>query len=293
MDGVSNLIGRLDEMHAVAGLLVGLLVGLTGVGGGSLMTPLLVLMFGVNPQTAVGTDLLFAAGTKTVGSTVHGFRATVNWGIVGLLAAGSIPASILSLIILQHMSQPPASAQNVMLLVVAVMLVFTSITVMFQQKLIDYATSRGSVSQGRRGTALATVALGLVLGAAVTFSSVGAGAIGVTILILLYPKQPVARIVGTDIAHAVPLTLVSGVGHWIIGDVNGVLLFNLLIGSIPGVIIGSLVSSRAPDKVLRPILAIVLAISAWQLVAKVMAGPRKHKAETALIVPMPGPAARG
>jgi uncharacterized membrane protein YfcA len=233
MDGFGSLIGRFDEMHAVAGVLVGLLVGLTGVGGGSLMTPLLVLMFGVNPQTAVGTDLLFAAGTKTVGSTVHGFRATVNWTIVGLLAAGSIPASIISLMILQHMSHPPASAQNIMLLVVAVMLVFTSITVMFQQKLIAYATSRGNVGEPGRSTALFTILLGAVLGAAVTFSSVGAGAIGVTILILLYPGQPVAKIVGTDIAHAVPLTLVSGIGHWIIGDVNIVLLLNLLVGSIP------------------------------------------------------------
>lgn len=286
MDGFGSLIGRFDEMHAVAGVLVGLLVGLTGVGGGSLMTPLLVLMFGVNPQTAVGTDLLFAAGTKTVGSTVHGFRATVNWGIVGLLAAGSIPASIVSLIILQHMSHPPASAQNIMLLVVAVMLVFTSITVMFQQKLIDYATSRGTASERRRKAVVPTILLGLVLGAAVTFSSVGAGAIGVTILIMLYPGQPVAKIVGTDIAHAVPLTLVSGIGHWIIGDVNVTLLLNLLVGSIPGVIVGSLVSSRAPDKVLRPILSIVLAISAWQLVTKVMATPKKaHGAVAELSAP--------
>jgi uncharacterized membrane protein YfcA len=262
----------------VAGLLVGVLVGLTGVGGGSLMTPLLVLMFGVNPQTAVGTDLLFAAGTKTVGSTVHGFRATVNWGIVGLLALGSIPASIASLMILQHMSHPPASAQNIMLLVVAVMLVFTSITVMFQQRLIAYASARGTASERKRRAIVPTILLGIVLGAAVTFSSVGAGAIGVTVLILLYPGQPVAKIVGTDIAHAVPLTLVSGVGHWLIGDVNVTLLLNLLIGSIPGVIVGSLVSSRAPDKVLRPILSIVLAISAWQLVTKVMSSPKKaHK----------------
>jgi uncharacterized membrane protein YfcA len=281
MGGVGALIGHLDEMHAVAGLLVGLLVGLTGVGGGSLMTPLLVLMFGVNPQTAVGTDLLFAAGTKTVGSTVHGFRATVSWKIVALLAAGSIPASVISLMVLQTMSHPPASAQNVMLLVVAVMLVFTSITVLFQQKLIEYAALRGSKGQASSRTAPFTVLLGAVLGAAVTFSSVGAGAIGVTILIMLYPGQPVARIVGTDIAHAVPLTLVSGIGHWIIGDVNGLLLVNLLVGSIPGVIVGSLVSSRAPDKVLRPILAIVLAISAWQLATKVLT-PAKKAREVAI-----------
>jgi uncharacterized membrane protein YfcA len=198
----------------------------------------------------------------------------VNWTIVGLLAAGSIPASVISLIVLRHMSQPPASAQNVMLLVVAVMLVFTSITVLVQQRLIDYAAARAVVGQPRP-TIMPTILLGAVLGAAVTFSSVGAGAIGVTILILLYPGQPVARIVGTDIAHAVPLTLVSGIGHWIIGDVNGTLLVNLLIGSVPGVIVGSLVSSRAPDKVLRPILAIVLAISAWQLATKVLSSPKK------------------
>ncbi|WP_169805704.1 sulfite exporter TauE/SafE family protein [Novosphingobium rosa] len=282
---IGTLVGQLDEMHAVAGLMVGLLVGLTGVGGGSLMTPLLVLMFGVNPQTAVGTDLLFAAGTKTVGSAVHGFRATVSWSIVGLLAAGSIPASVLSLMVLSQMSHPPASAQNIMLLVVAVMLVFTSITVLFQQKLIDYATSRGNSGAPGRSTALFTILLGAVLGAAVTFSSVGAGAIGVTILILLYPGQPVARIVGTDIAHAVPLTLVSGVGHWIIGDVNGLLLVNLLVGSIPGVIVGSLVSSRAPDKVLRPILALVLAVSAWQLATKVLTPHKKAKAPAEVSAP--------
>ena len=282
MDGVGSLIGQMDEMHVVAGLLVGLLVGLTGVGGGSLMTPLLVLMFGVNPQTAVGTDLLFAAGTKTVGSTVHGWRATVNWAIVGLLAAGSIPASIVSLVVLNTMSHPPASAQNIMLLVVAVMLVFTSITVLFQQKLIDYAAARGAARARVRSTVLPTILLGAVLGAAVTFSSVGAGAIGVTILILLYPGQPVAKIVGTDIAHAVPLTLVSGLGHWFIGDVNGVLLVNLLVGSVPGVIVGSLVSSRAPDKVLRPILAVVLAVSAWQLATKVLTPAKAHKPVAAL-----------
>jgi len=177
------------------------------------------------------------------------------------------------------------------LLVVAVMLVFTSITVMFQQKLIDYARARGNHGERRGNTALFTILLGAVLGAAVTFSSVGAGAIGVTILILLYPGQPVARIVGTDIAHAVPLTLVSGVGHWIIGDVDGLLLVNLLVGSIPGVIVGSLVSSRAPDKVLRPILAIVLAISAWQLVTKVLTPEKKHKAAAEVSAPAK-PAAR-
>jgi uncharacterized membrane protein YfcA len=173
-----------------------------------------------------------------------------------------------------------------MLLVVAVMLVFTSITVMFQQKLIDFAASRGTASDRPRSTVAPTVLLGAVLGAAVTFSSVGAGAIGVTILILLYPKQPVARIVGTDIAHAVPLTLVSGIGHWIIGDVNVSLLFNLLVGSIPGVIVGSLVSSRAPDKVLRPILSIVLAVSAWQLVTKVLAPEKKAKAPAQVTAPV-------
>lgn len=258
-----NIWDQFDGLHAAAGLLVGILVGLTGVGGGSLMTPLLVLLFGVNPQTAVGTDLLFAASTKTVGSAVHGWRESVDWRIVRTLAAGSIPAAIVTLVALSGVGRVDEQTEDVILLILGVMLILTAVSVALQRKIIAYAASHRSIAPRHRG--LTIVALGALIGFLVSISSVGAGAIGVTALLLLYPELPVNRIVGTDIAHAVPLTLVGGFGHWLIGDVNGVLLVNLLAGSIPGVIVGSLLSSRASDGFLRPALAAVLLVSGVKL----------------------------
>jgi uncharacterized membrane protein YfcA len=262
-----GLFHQMDGLHGLAGLLVGLLVGLTGVGGGSLMTPLLVLMFGVNPTTAVGTDLLYAAATKTVGSGVHGWRETVDWRIMQRLSLGSIPAALFTLLVLSRIGPLSKSTQNDMLFALATMLALTSVTVFFQRRLINYAGQRGPIRPARR-VVMPTVVLGAVIGVAVSLTSVGAGAIGVTALLMLYPNLPVARIVGTDIAHAVPLVLVAGVGHWVIGDVDGVLLLNLLFGSVPGVVIGSLIASHAPDRVLRTLLGVVLALSAWQLFIK-------------------------
>lgn len=262
-----NLFHQMDGLHALAGLFVGLLVGLTGVGGGSLMTPLLVLMFGVAPQTAVGTDLLYAAATKTVGTTIHGWRDTVDWKIVRRLASGSIPAALATLWALSYYGHIGKSAQHSIMLVLGVMLALTSVTVTYQKRLMALARARDPLENQGWIVAL-TVLLGAVIGFAVSLSSVGAGAIGVTALLMLYPRLPIARIVGSDIAHAVPLVLISGAGHWYIGDVNGVLLANLLLGSIPGVIVGSLISTNARDSVLRPLLALVLAISSWQLFVK-------------------------
>lgn len=259
----NHLFDHFDAMHAIAGLLVGVLVGLTGVGGGSLMTPLLVLMFGVNPKTAVGTDLLYAAITKIAGSAVHHSRETVDWKIFRRLASGSIPAAILSLVVLQMLGNPPKAAEKVILLVLGVMLLLTALATAFQKQLIAWAGRHERESDG--GSLIPTVALGFILGVLVSISSVGAGAIGVTVLLMLYPGLPIARIVGTDIVHAVPLLLVAGTGHWFIGDVNLGLLVNLLAGSIPGVVLGSLLSSRAPDAVLRPALAAVLLVSGAKL----------------------------
>ncbi|WP_374524939.1 sulfite exporter TauE/SafE family protein [Sphingopyxis sp.] len=250
-------------MHAVAGMLVGILVGLTGVGGGSLMTPLLVLMFGVNPKTAVGTDLLFAAITKTVGSTVHGWRDTVDWHIFRRLAAGSIPAALLSVVALQGVGEIGARAEHVIIDFLGVMLVLTAFAALFQARLMRFA--RRHEGPDDRHAMLPTVMLGAFIGIAVSISSVGAGAIGVTALLMLYPNLPVSRIVGTDIVHAVPLALVAGSGHWLYGDVDPALLVSLLAGSIPGVIVGSLLSSRAPDRLLRPALAAVLLVSGVKL----------------------------
>lgn len=253
----------MDFLHVVAGFLVGVLVGLTGVGGGSLMTPVLVLMFGVSPQTAVGTDLLFAATTKTFGSAVHGWRESVDWKIVRRLAMGSLPAAGVTLFAINEFGKVNKSGQHVILVILGSMLILTALAVLLQKQLVAFASRHKSMEH--RNVLVPTIVLGALIGAAVTVSSVGAGAIGVTALLMLYPHLPVSRIVGSDIAHAVPLTLLGGFGHWIIGDVNPILLGNLLIGSIPGVIIGSFMSSRASDKWLRPALAAVLIVSGLRL----------------------------
>ncbi|MDF0541930.1 sulfite exporter TauE/SafE family protein [Sphingobium sp. H39-3-25] len=248
-----------QPLYAVAGLLVGTLVGLTGVGGGSLMTPLLVLMFGFHPSVAVGTDLLYASVTKSVGSLVHGMRGSVDWRIVGLLAAGSVPAAGLCLWGLSSLGHPAEAAESLIKTVLGVVLLLTAIVLIFRDRLANWSRSH-VVERSEGKTALLTIILGVVIGAAVTLSSVGAGAIGATALIFLYPRLPLGRIVGSDIAHAVPLTLIAGGGHWLMGSVDFTLLLSLLAGSIPGIIIGSMASSRVADHWLRPALAVTLAL---------------------------------
>jgi len=260
----ATTLPHIDPFHAIAGALVGLLVGITGVGGGSLMTPLLVLMFGFAPSTAVGTDLLFASMTKTVGSGVHGFRGTVDWKIVQRLAMGSLPAAIMTLLLIQRVGKLQAPAEQAITTTLALTLVATAVAVLFRTRIVIWATRTfGTRSSDHR--TLATVVLGIVLGTLVSLTSVGAGAIGVTALIILYPGLPVARIVGSDIAHAVPLTLVAGIGHWLIGTVDLGLLASLLIGSVPAVVVGSLIGSRASERLLRMVLSIVLLLVATKL----------------------------
>ncbi len=262
--GGATTLPHIDPYHAIAGALVGLLVGITGVGGGSLMTPLLVLMFGFAPATAVGTDLLFASVTKTVGSGVHGFRGTVDWKIVRRLASGSLPGAVATLLALNALGKPDAHTQQVITVTLGATLLATAAAIVFRTRIIVWATRTfGTRDTSHRG--LATIVLGVMLGVLVTISSVGAGAIGVTALLILYPGMPVARIVGSDIAHAVPLTLVAGIGHWLIGTVDLNLLLSLLAGSIPAVIVGSLIGSRAPERLLRVMLALVLLAVATKL----------------------------
>ena len=271
-----NLFSELDALHAAAGMLVGLLVGLTGVGGGSLMTPLLVLLFGVAPQTAVGTDLLYAAITKIAGSAVHGWRETVDWKIVRRLAMGSIPASLITLLLLPRPGHVGGQSEKIILISLAVLLAATALAVVFRDKLVAKAHRLQPIESPMR-VLVSTVILGALVGVAVSISSVGAGAIGVTVLLLLYPRLPVVNIVGSDIAHAVPLALIAGTGHWILGDVDSELLTNLLVGSIPGVIIGSFLSTRAPARILQILLACVLALSSWQLYLKAHKGSATTK----------------
>ena len=255
----------MNPLYPFSGLVVGLLVGLTGVGGGSLMTPLLVLLFGVHPVTAVGTDLLYAAATKTVGTLVHGLNHSVDWVITRRLACGSLPATVLTLLIMAHLGARDPDASHVITLVLGVALLLTALTLVFRRQILALGAARFSEMSPRQVAAL-TILTGAVLGAGVSVTSVGAGAVGVTALLLLYPRLPTARIVGSDIAHAVPLTLVAGAGHWLLGDVNSGLLGGLLLGSLPGVVIGSYLSTRVPDLALRLALAATLFIVGGRLV---------------------------
>jgi uncharacterized membrane protein YfcA len=253
-----------NPLYAGSGLLVGLLVGVTGVGGGSLMTPLLVLLFGFHPSTAVGTDLLYASATKSVGTLVHGANKTVDWRIVGRLAAGSVPATILTVVLLYALHLHGDAASKLISTVLGFALLLTAVTLLFRKQLFALA-ERAAIVPSERATLALTIALGAALGVLITLSSVGAGAIGVTVLIFLYPKMPVARIVGSDIAHAVPLTLIAGLGHFALGTVNLPLLGSLLVGSIPGIIVGSHLTARIPEHVLRPILAATLVLVGGKL----------------------------
>jgi uncharacterized membrane protein YfcA len=236
-----------------------MLVGLTGVGGGSLMTPLLVLLFGFHPATAVGTDLLYASVTKTVGTAVHGKQGTVDWRIVTRLAVGSVPASVLTLLVMSRVGTMSESASGVLSLMLGGALLLTSISVFFRPWILRWAGHHiRALDDSRLGRW--TVLLGAALGILVSVTSVGAGALGTTALLILYPRLPVARIAASDIAHAVPLTLIAGIGHWLIGSVDFALMIALLAGSIPGIIIGSMLSGRSSDAVLRPVLAITLLV---------------------------------
>ncbi len=241
-----------------------MLVGLTGVGGGSLMTPILVLLFGFHPATAVGTDLLYASVTKTVGTAVHGKEGRVDWRIVTGLASGSIPASVLTLFVMSRTGTMSGPAAGVLNLLLGLALLLTSISVFFRPRILSWTGHHIhalEAEQRRRWTLL----LGVAVGVLVSLTSVGAGALGTTALLILYPRLPVARIAASDIAHAVPLTLIAGIGHWLMGSVDFTLMFALLAGSIPGIIVGSLLSGRSSDSVLRPVLAITLFVVAVRM----------------------------
>jgi uncharacterized membrane protein YfcA len=250
----------LHPLFVASGFAVGFIVGLTGVGGGSLMTPVLIFLFGVHPGTAVGTDLLYAGGTKMAGTAIHNIHRNVDWPLVGRLALGSLPAAALCLLALGHLGTAPANALITRSLGVA--LAATAIAVLFRRRIL--ARYAGRVSDTRTIHAL-TVAVGAALGALVTLSSVGAGALGVTALLLLYPRHEVPRIVGSDIAHAVPLTLLAGAGHFAMGQTDLGMLASLLLGSVPGIMLASNIAPRVPEQVLRTVLAAVLLLVALRL----------------------------
>lgn len=259
----------MNLMYSLSGLLVGLLVGITGVGGGSLMTPLLVFLFGFKPAVAVGTDLLFAAITKTGGVWVHhGKHGSVAWKVVGWLALGSLPFSLATLYVLKHLMEVGKEVTGTITFTLGVALLLTAVALLVRSVLLRKAEQMGQIDDEHSTEANAarfkhlqipaTVLTGAILGVLVTLSSVGAGALGTIALIFLYPRMTTLKIVGTDLAHAIPLTAVAGIGHLSLGNVDFTLLGSLLLGSIPGIWIGSHLSAKIPEKVLRPVLASIL-----------------------------------
>jgi len=256
---VHDLFSNIDPLYVLSGILVGGLVGFTGVGGGSLMTPLLILVFGVHPASAVGTDLLYAAATKTGGTVVHGWNRTIDWKVVGRLALGSVPMTALSVLLLYYLGVDSKVAQGIITKVLGVALLLTAILLFMRKPLMKWYDEKIGEPNPALVTRL-TILTGAILGVLVTLSSVGAGAIGVTALVMLYPKMPAQRIVGSDIAHAVPLTLLAGLGHSFLGTINLHILVSLLCGSIPAIIVASIASARTSDTVVRIALGIVLLV---------------------------------
>lgn len=254
-----------------AGFAVGLVVGLTGVGGGSLMTPLLIFFFGIKPHLAIGTDLLFAAFTK-MGGTVSLARArVVDWKIVGQTAAGSIPASLATLYMLQRLGPANPGTQAIMTTTLGLALLLTAGATFYKVlrgKTAPTTIAPEQIVEATRARHWALPLLfGAVIGTLVTLTSVGAGAIGVIVLMLLYPALPLPRIVAADIAHAVPLTLVAGLGHASIGSVDWSLLIKLLAGSLPGIWLGSHLVHKTPDRVIRSLLSVLLAYAGVKLIS--------------------------
>lgn len=249
-----------DLLTGLAGLLVGSIVGITGVGGGALMTPILVLMFGVAPQTAVGTDLLYASITKMFGTAVHHNHGTVDWGVVKRLAMGSLPAAALTLFWM-NMNEVNRVKGGFIIDAVGVALIITSLGMLFKDWLHGLGKNLriADSDKFKHVQPVLTVLAGVLLGVLVTLTSIGAGALGTVMLVYLYPlRLNASKLVGTDLAHAIPLALIAGLGHLSLGNVNYTLLLNLLMGSIPGVLLGSIVSTRAPLTFIRYAIAIVL-----------------------------------
>lgn len=274
----------------LAGMLVGFCVGITGVGGGSLMTPILIGLFRIEPHIAIGTDLLYAAISKFCGSMVHAKKLNIVWPIVLWLAVGSIPASFGTTWVLEHYLSQSTHYKAVLTMVLGFMLTLTGVSIIFRSRIekffskfrnkesthAEHAENEQLAVQNKRTY---IVIMGIILGVFVTLSSVGAGAFGVMALVIMFPNLPMIRIIGSDVVHAVLLTLVAGLGHMSAGNVDFMLLMWLLVGSIPAIIIGTLISSRMPERLIRKILGITL----FALGVNFMVHPVKAKPKAAVV----------
>ena len=281
--------------YILAGVLVGFCVGVTGVGGGSLMTPILITLFKIEPHIAIGTDLLYAAISKFFGSVVHAKKLNIVWPIVIWLAVGSIPASIATTWVLDNYLSQSTHYKAILTMVLGFMLTITGISIVFRTQVERFFSRFGKpmtnedIDQQRerlKSKRVQIALMGIVLGIFVTLSSVGAGAFGIMALIIMFPNLPMIRIIGSDVVHAVLLTLVAGMGHMSSGNVDFELLMWLLIGSIPAIIVGTLVSSRLPEKIIRKILGITL----FALGINFMVNPVKSKPVTPPEVAITAPA---
>lgn len=256
----------MDIGFTVCGFLVGGLVGLTGIGGGSVMTPALILLFGVHPLAAAGTDLLYASITKATGARVHAQRGNVDWRVVRLLALGSVPATIVTILFMSRLPMHSPALTHIVTVAIGIAMLLAAAGLLLAPRAGHYAAKlagAGEAPCAEGARPVLTVSLGLLLGVLVTLTSVGAGAIGIAIMRALYPKLSAVRLVGSDIAHAVPLTLIAGIGHWYLGDVQWAMLFSLLAGSIPGICLASRYAHQIPDGILRRVLGgVLLAVAA-------------------------------
>lgn len=257
----------MDIATVASGFLVGILVGVTGVGGGSIMTPLLTAVFGVAPAAAVGTDLAFASITKAAGTVTHRAQGSVAWPVVRLLCLASLPAAAVALAVMHAIGTDAAGLVAFIRVAIAVLVLITALLVLFRRKVLAAVRRRWPAGPGRRTRQRLTIVAGLLIGAAVAISSIGAGAIGATLIALLYPELEPAEIAGTDIAYAVPLTGFAAVGHAWLGTVDVGLLGALLVGSLPGIVLGSRASLRLPEHWTRTALACVLAASGLKLLS--------------------------
>ncbi|MCS6739118.1 sulfite exporter TauE/SafE family protein [Acinetobacter baumannii] len=271
----------------LAGMLVGFCVGITGVGGGSLMTPILIGLFRIEPHIAIGTDLLYAAISKFCGSMVHAKKLNIVWPIVLWLAVGSIPASFGTAWVLEHYLSQSTHYKAVLTMVLGFMLTLTGVSIIFRTRIEKFFNKfRNKENTQTENEQLAVqnkrtyiVIMGIILGVFVTLSSVGAGAFGIMALVIMFPNLPMIRIIGSDVVHAVVLTLVAGLGHMSAGNVDFMLLMWLLVGSIPAIIIGTLISSRMPERLIRKILGITL----FALGVNFMVHPVKAKPKAAVV----------
>jgi uncharacterized membrane protein YfcA len=264
---IDTSILALWPIIVAGGFGVGFLVGMTGVGAGSLMTPFLITQVGVQPALAVGTDLLFASITKASAAAPHHSFGNVKWQIVRWLAAGSVPGALAMLLLIDWL-QPDIEAMGHVIKLALVSALMLSAGAILIYPFITRGKGIVGEEPEHQVRRVPTLLLGFLLGSIVTLTSVGAGAIGVVVLTLLYPALKTRHLIGTDIVHAVPLTLVSGLGHLGMGNTNFTLLGLLLVGSLPGIAIGSRLTGRLPDWLLRGALAAILVFAAYNLYAR-------------------------